>query len=53
MAKQIRQRSNLVQGALDYRLAEKGRKQLVAEESQWKQMTEAAACVIWPTVEES
>jgi PadR family transcriptional regulator, regulatory protein PadR len=36
-----------------YRLTEKGRKQLVAEESQWKQMTEAVARVMWPTVEES
>jgi PadR family transcriptional regulator, regulatory protein PadR len=111
MAKQIQQRSNLVQGALDMlilrtllygaahgheigkhiqrtahdflqmqhgrlerrgwvtskwemapdrnrefkydRLTEKGRKQLVAEESQWKQMTEAVARVMWPTVEES
>lgn len=35
-----------------YRLTEKGRKQLVAEESQWKQMTEAVARVMWPTVEE-
>jgi len=36
-----------------YRLTEKGRKQLVAEESQWKQMTEAVASVMWPTTEES
>jgi PadR family transcriptional regulator PadR len=36
-----------------YRLTEKGRKQLVAEESQWKQMTEAVARVMWPTIEES
>jgi PadR family transcriptional regulator PadR len=36
-----------------YRLTEKGRKQLVAEESQWKQMTEAVARVMWPTTEES
>jgi len=36
-----------------YRLTEKGRKQLVAEESQWKQMTEAVARVMWPTAEES
>jgi len=36
-----------------YRLTEKGRKQLVAEESQWKQMMEAVACVMWPTAEES
>ncbi len=36
-----------------YRLTEKGRKQLVVEESQWKQMAEAVARVMWPTVEES
>jgi PadR family transcriptional regulator, regulatory protein PadR len=36
-----------------YRLTEKGRKQLVEEESQWKQMTEAVALVMWPTAEES
>lgn len=36
-----------------YRLTEKGRKQLSAEESQWKQMTEAVARVMWPTAEES
>jgi PadR family transcriptional regulator, regulatory protein PadR len=36
-----------------YRLTEKGRKQLVAEESQWKQMTEAVARVMWPTTGES
>jgi PadR family transcriptional regulator len=35
-----------------YRLTEKGRKQLTAEESQWKQMTEAVARVMWPTAEE-
>jgi len=36
-----------------YRLTAKGRKQLTVEESQWKQMTEAVARVMWPTVEES
>lgn len=36
-----------------YRLTEKGKKQLVAEESQWKQMAEAVASVMWPTAEES
>src|SRR6185369_5744143 len=36
-----------------YRLTEKGRKQLVAEESQWKQMAEAVARVMWPAVEEN
>ena len=35
-----------------YRLTEKGRKQLLEEEAQWRQMTEAVARVIWPTVEE-
>jgi PadR family transcriptional regulator, regulatory protein PadR len=36
-----------------YRLTDAGRKQLVAEESQWKQMTEAVARVMWPGAEES
>lgn len=36
-----------------YRLTEKGRKQLIVEESQWKQMSEAVARVMWPTTEES
>ena len=36
-----------------YRLTEKGRKQLVVEESQWKQMAEAVARVMWPAAEES
>ena len=36
-----------------YRLTEKGRKQLVVEESEWKQMAEAVARVMWPTAEES
>lgn len=36
-----------------YRLTEKGRKQLVVEESQWKQMMEAVARVMWPATEES
>ena len=31
-----------------YRLTEKGRKQLVVEESQWKQMADAVARVMWP-----
>ena len=35
-----------------YRLTDKGRKQLVAEESQWKQMAEAVARVLWPAAEE-
>jgi transcriptional regulator len=35
-----------------YRLTDKGKKQLVVEESQWKQMTEAVARVMWPTVED-
>jgi PadR family transcriptional regulator, regulatory protein PadR len=35
-----------------YRLTEKGRKQLVVEESQWKQMTQAVAQVMWPVGEE-
>jgi hypothetical protein len=36
-----------------YRLTDKGRKQLVVEESQWKQMAEAVARVMWPAIEES
>ena len=36
-----------------YRLTEKGRKQLLVEESQWKQMTEAVGRVMWPAPEES
>jgi PadR family transcriptional regulator, regulatory protein PadR len=36
-----------------YRLTEKGRKQLVVEESQWKQMAEAVARVMWPVAEEN
>jgi PadR family transcriptional regulator, regulatory protein PadR len=36
-----------------YRLTDKGRKQLAVEESQWKQMAEAVARVMWPAVEES
>ena len=36
-----------------YRLTEKGRKQLAVEESQWKQMTEAVARVMWPIAKES
>jgi PadR family transcriptional regulator PadR len=35
-----------------YRLTEMGRKQLVVEESQWKQMMEAVARVMGPTAEE-
>ncbi len=31
-----------------YRLTDKGRKQLVVEESEWKQMAEAVARVMWP-----
>ena len=36
-----------------YRLTEKGKKQLVVEESQWKQMAEAVARIMWPSPEES
>jgi PadR family transcriptional regulator, regulatory protein PadR len=36
-----------------YRLTDKGRKQLVVEESEWKQMAEAVARVMWPAAEES
>ena len=36
-----------------YRLTEKGRKQLMVEESQGKQMAEAVARVMWLAAEES
>jgi len=36
-----------------YRLTATGKKQLVVEESQWKQMADAVARVMWPAVEES
>src|SRR5260370_188877 len=36
-----------------YQLTEKGRKQLTLEESQWKQMAEAVARIMWPEAEES
>jgi len=36
-----------------YRLTDKGRKQLLAEESHWKKMAEAVARVMWPATEES
>jgi PadR family transcriptional regulator, regulatory protein PadR len=34
-----------------YRLTDKGRKQLVVEESQWKRIAEAGARVMWPAAE--
>jgi PadR family transcriptional regulator len=36
-----------------YRLTEKGKKQLVVEESKWKRMAEAVARVMWPAAEGS
>jgi PadR family transcriptional regulator PadR len=36
-----------------YRLTKKGRKRLVVEESQWRQMAEALARIMWPAAEES
>ena len=36
-----------------HRLTDKGKKQLVLKESQWKQMAEAVARVMWPAPEES
>ena len=36
-----------------YRLTDKGRKQLTVEESQWKQMAEAVARILWPAAEEN
>jgi DNA-binding PadR family transcriptional regulator len=35
-----------------YRLTEKGRKQLLVEESDWKQMIDAVSRVMWPASEE-
>jgi transcriptional regulator len=35
-----------------YRLTQKGKKQLLVEESEWKQMAEAVARVMWPVAEE-
>jgi hypothetical protein len=34
-------------------LTDKGRKQLLVEESQWKQMAEAVARVMWAAAEEN
>ena len=34
-----------------YRLTPAGKKQLMAEESKWKQMTEAIARIMWPAEE--
>ena len=34
-----------------YRLTPKGKKQLVIEESKWKQMSQAIASVMWPVEE--
>jgi PadR family transcriptional regulator, regulatory protein PadR len=36
-----------------YRLTKNGRKQLLVEESRWKQMAEAVARIMWPAAEES
>lgn len=36
-----------------YRLTPEGKKQLLVEESQWKQMAEAVARVMWPAAEEN
>lgn len=35
-----------------YQLTEKGRRQLVVEESRWRQMAEAVARVMWPAAGE-
>ncbi len=68
MAKQAQQRVGLLQGTLDmlilrtlrcgpahghYRLTDKGKKQLVVEQSHWKEMAEAVARVMWHAAEES
>ena len=36
-----------------YRLKDQGKKQLVTEESQWKQIAEAVVRIMWPTAEEN
>ena len=36
-----------------YRLTEKGKKQLVVEESKWKRMADAVGRVMWPAAEEN
>jgi DNA-binding PadR family transcriptional regulator len=36
-----------------YRLTDKGKKQLVVEEWQWKQMAKAVARVMWRATEEN
>src|ERR1700682_1059162 len=36
-----------------YRLTDKGRKQLLGEDTQWKRMDEAVAREMWPAAEES
>jgi PadR family transcriptional regulator PadR len=36
-----------------YRLTKKGRKQLLLEESRWKQMAEAVARIMWPAAKEN
>ena len=36
-----------------YRLTEKGKRQLMVEEAEWKQMMEAVSRVMWPAAEES
>jgi DNA-binding PadR family transcriptional regulator len=36
-----------------YRLTDKGKKQLVVEQSHWKEMAEAVARVMWHAAEES
>jgi PadR family transcriptional regulator, regulatory protein PadR len=35
-----------------YRLTPAGRKRLLAEESNWKRLVQAIACVMWPAPEE-
>ena len=48
MVRQAQQRVGLLQGTLDI-----GRTQLLVEESQWKQMAEAVARLMWPAAEEN
>ena len=52
MTKQPQQRVGLREFKY-YRLTDRGRKELVVGESQWKQMAEAVARVTWPAAEEN
>jgi PadR family transcriptional regulator, regulatory protein PadR len=46
-------RAGLTRELKFYQVTASGRRQLVTEESKWKQMTEAIARVMWPSSQES